>query len=72
MARCRSYGVGDRVDSPTPTVRVEDKERASLKDALWLPPELVAEIYVRGWGSAGVLRHASFKGLCADKSAADL
>jgi bifunctional non-homologous end joining protein LigD len=35
-------------------------------DAMWVAPELVAEIEFRGWTDDQKLRHASFKGLRED------
>jgi bifunctional non-homologous end joining protein LigD len=34
-----------------------------VKGAVWVRPELQAEIAYRGFATAGKLRHASFKGL---------
>jgi bifunctional non-homologous end joining protein LigD len=39
------------------------------KDAVWVKPELVAEVQFRTWTEDGMLRQASFKGLREDKSA---
>ena len=42
------------------------------KDAVFVRPELVAEIEFRGWTADAHLRHASFRGLREDKAAKDV
>ncbi len=42
---------------------------AKQKGAVWVKPELVAEIEFRAWTADKILRHASFQGLREDKSA---
>ncbi len=42
------------------------------KDAIWVKPELVAEVQFRTWTADGMLRQASFKGLREDKAARDV
>ena len=40
--------------------------RIHARDAIWVRPELVAEIDYTEWTRTGVLRHPSFKGLRDD------
>lgn len=46
--------------------------RPAARGVRWVTPRLVAEVEMRGWGSDGLLRHASFKGLREDKSQRDV
>ncbi|KTC64741.1 DNA ligase D [Legionella adelaidensis] len=43
-----------------------------VKKAVWVKPELVAEVEFMEWTSEGRLRHPSFKGLREDKKATDI
>ena len=45
---------------------------AERKDAVFVEPELVAEIEFRGWTGDAHLRHASFRGIREDKAARDV
>jgi bifunctional non-homologous end joining protein LigD len=51
--------------------RVEHAEDAP-RDAHWIEPTMVAEVFYRGIGNQGLLRQASLKTMRVDKSPADL
>jgi bifunctional non-homologous end joining protein LigD len=41
------------------------------RNVRWVKPQLVADVELRGWTADGIVRHAVFKGLRADKEVAD-
>ncbi len=57
-----------RADPPFP----DRLPREAAQGVRWVEPKLVAEVELRGWTADGLLRHASFKGLRDDKTAADV
>jgi bifunctional non-homologous end joining protein LigD len=56
---------------PEPTVGGEI-DRASTRGATWFEPRFVAEVFVRGYGTSGVLRQPSLKAVRPDKDPKDL
>ena len=48
------------------------KRPPGLKNAHWVTPRLVAQVQFTEWTPDGALRHPSFKGLRADKAAAEV
>lgn len=54
-----------------PGVRIENID-PMLRGALWVKPEVVAEVYFRGIGNKNLLRQPSLKTLRVDKSVDDL
>ncbi len=55
-----------------PTATVSPDVAKDLRDALWFPPMFVAEVFMRGTGSSGLLRQPSLKAIRLDKKVADL
>ncbi|MFT4219872.1 MAG: ATP-dependent DNA ligase [Microbacterium sp.] len=49
-----------------------DVPAADASDALWVRPELVGEVEFSNWTPGGTIRHARWRGLRSDKSAADV
>ncbi|HCS60549.1 MAG TPA: ATP-dependent DNA ligase [Microbacterium sp.] len=45
---------------------------ADARDALWVDPSLVGEVEFANWTPDGILRHARWRGLRPDKSAAEI
>ncbi|MGH8233755.1 MAG: DNA ligase D [Rhodanobacteraceae bacterium] len=54
-----------------PKVTIADVDPL-LRDARWVPPRFVAEVYYRGIGNHGLLRHPSLKTLRQDKTPEEL
>jgi bifunctional non-homologous end joining protein LigD len=57
--------------SPKPTVKLTAVDPL-LRDARWIKPAAVAEVYYRGIGNKNLLRQPSLKTMRTDKTAADL
>ena len=59
----------DKIKSTVPAVTgIHQLERI----AVWVRPEVVAEVEFRSWTDGGILRHASFQGLREDKPSEDV
>ena len=60
----------DAIRIPAPALE-KPPPPESRRNVRWVKPLLVADVELRGWTSDGLVRHAVFKGLRADKEAAD-
>ena len=54
----------------SPFAKSVDKKKA--RGVVWVKPSLVAQVEYRAWTGDGLLRHASFKALRADKPASQV
>ncbi len=61
-----------KAGSSKPTVHVTEAARKEIRGGLWFEPMFVAEVFLRGTGSSGVLRQPSLKALRLDKGVTDL
>lgn len=55
-------------DVPVPAASAPAVKLRPLRDAHWMKPELVAEVFIRGRSNSGALRKPSLKTLQLDKS----
>ncbi len=67
---------GDEVKSKLDKLKVKSPAIEGMehieKNAVWVRPELLAEVEFRAWTDGGILRQASFQGLREDKVADDI
>ncbi|MEQ1953753.1 DNA ligase D [Mesorhizobium sp. CN2-181] len=66
------YELKQRMDALKTKSSPFDKTPAGQKDAIWLKPQLVAEIEFRSWTADGIIRHSSFQGFRDDKPAKEV
>jgi bifunctional non-homologous end joining protein LigD len=61
----------DRIARESSPFAIKPKD-PGLRNAVWTEPELVGEVEFTEWTSDGLIRHPSFQGLRADKSAREV
>jgi bifunctional non-homologous end joining protein LigD len=61
----------DRIARASSPFAIKPKD-PGLRNAVWAEPELVGEVEFTEWTSDGLIRHPSFQGLRADKSAREV
>lgn len=58
--------------APAPTAEVSPEKLRTLREARWVQPELVAEVFLRGISRSGLLRQPSLKGIRLDQAPQDI
>jgi len=72
FSQANAAGLKDRLDRLKRPKPAFEGRGSRDKKAVWVEPELVADVEFRAWTSDGILRHASFQGLREDKPAAEV